>query len=145
MPWISITEAGVRSRLADRELSALRSAARAEGQADPLDEVIARTVDEIRGYIAANSANRLGVAGRIPAQLEGAALAIIRYRLATRLPVASLLTEERKEEHRDALTLLRDVAAGRFAVEAPDEAGPEVIAAGGSPVSGRPRPARRVS
>jgi phage gp36-like protein len=140
MAWITISEDAIRSKLAAVELQALRTAALADGQADPLPEIVARTVDEVRGYIGACERNRLGPAGTIPAQLESAALAIVRYRLATRLPVRTLLTEERKEEQRDALTLLRDVAACRYAVEQPDEAGPERLAIGGTPKI-IPRPA----
>lgn len=133
MSWITISENAVRSRLAAAELAALRTMAMADGQADPLPEIIQRVADEVRGYVAANTINRLGSAGTIPPQLESAALALVRYRLATRLPVSTLLTEERKEEQRDALTLLRDVAAGRFAVEQPDDAGTEELASSGTP------------
>lgn len=123
MSWIVITEAAVRSTLAAAELSALRTVQLAAGQADPLAEIIARTVDEVRGYVAAYSQNRLGADGTIPAELESAALALVRYRLATRLPIKTLLTDARKDEQRDALTLLRDVAGGRFAIVPPDDGG----------------------
>lgn len=123
MPWIAISEAAVKSTLAAAELTALRTVQLAAGQADPLAEIIARTTDEVRGYVAGNPLNRLGLAGLIPAELEAAALALVRYRLATRLPIKTLLTDARKDEQRDALTLLRDVAGGRFAVIAPDDGG----------------------
>jgi phage gp36-like protein len=123
MSWIVITEAAVRSTLAAAELSALRTVQLAAGQADPLAEIIERTVDEVRGYVAAHPQNRLGADGTIPAELESAALALVRYRLATRLPIKTLLTDARKDEQRDALTLLRDVAGGRFAIVPPDDGG----------------------
>lgn len=124
MSWTAISESAVRSTLAAAELSALRTVQLADGQADPLAEIIARTTEEVRGYVAANPVNRLDDdATTIPGELESAALALIRYRLATRLPIKTLLTDARKDEQRDALTLLRDVAAGRFAIIQPDDGG----------------------
>jgi phage gp36-like protein len=121
--WIAISESAVRSTLAAAELSALRTVQLAAGQMDPLAEIIERTVDEVRGYVAANPLNRVGAAGTIPGELEAAALALVRYRLVTRLPLKTLLTEARKDEQRDAITLLRDVAGGRFAILPPDDGG----------------------
>lgn len=47
-------------------------------------------------------------------------LAIIRYRLLSRLPVASLLTEARTQEYRDARNYLVDVAKGLVSIEQPE-------------------------
>lgn len=124
MSWTTLTADHVKTRLAAAELAALQTVALAVGQTDPLPEIIAAVTDEIRGYIAANSSNQLGAAGAVPPRLESAALAIIRYRLATRLPVKSLLTEDRVKENEAAIRLLERVAAGNFAIE--DSAGNEV-------------------
>jgi phage gp36-like protein len=115
--WIEITEADVQTRLAGAELSAYRSAGKASGQPDPLPEIITAVVDEVRGYVAACSRNTLGIGTTIPAKLKASALSMIRYRLITRLPLT--IGEERKQEYRDALDLMREVAACRFAVEEP--------------------------
>jgi phage gp36-like protein len=85
-------------------------------------------VQEVRGYIAAYPQNKLGEGVTIPAELETAACAIARYRALNRLPVKSLLTETRIGEYKDALALLRDVAAGKFAIEQPATASDQVIA-----------------
>lgn len=126
MAWAEITESHVQTRLAGAELNALKTVALANGQANPLTEIIADAVNETRGYCAARYT--LGPDGTVPGKLVSATLAIIRYRFITRLPLKTLLTEERKAEYRDALTLLRDVAAGRFAIEEPETASTEVIA-----------------
>lgn len=118
--WTTLTADDVRTRLAAAELAALQTAALASGQTDPLPEIVAAVTDEVRGYIAANHANELGVAGAVPPRLVSAALAIIRYRLATRLPVKSLLTEDRVKENEAAIRLLERVAAGQFAIEDAD-------------------------
>lgn len=115
--WIEITVADVQTRLAGAELSAYRGSALAQGQADPLPEIVVAVVDEIRGYVAACSRNTLGAGNTIPSKLKASALSMIRYRLITRLPLS--IGEERKQEYRDALDLMRDVASCKFAVEEP--------------------------
>ena len=119
MSWISITSSDVKVKLTGAELAALQSAALASGQSDPLPDIISQVSDEVRGYIAANRSNTLGAAGTIPQKLLSAALSIIRYRLATRLPVKSLLTEDRVKENEQAIRLLEQVAADKFAIEDP--------------------------
>lgn len=120
MPWITMDESRVRSRLSAPELAALKSVALQAGQTSPLPDVIASVTQAVRGYVEAWAANRLGAGATIPSRLESAASALIRFELATRLPVASLLTDDRRKEYDAALQLLRDVAAGRFAVDVPD-------------------------
>ncbi|MDR1427275.1 MAG: DUF1320 family protein [Bifidobacteriaceae bacterium] len=123
--WVPVTEQSILSKLSSPELAALRTAATAPGQGDPLAEVIAQVVREVRGHVAACKANRLGPAGTIPDELLGAAVNRVRYELATRLPVASLLTDPRIAANDQANTLLRDTAACRFSLEPPDTPSPE--------------------
>lgn len=122
--WITLTEADVLTRLAGPELAALKSAATAAGQTNPLPEVTAQIVREVRGYVAAGRQVELGVEGTIPDELLSAALSRVRFELATRLPVASLLTDARREANRDAVTLLGRVSRAEFLVvpPPPDEA-----------------------
>lgn len=119
MSWQNLTPSDVLSKLSGAELSALQSAALGSGQTDPVPGIISAVVDEVRGYIAANPNNRLGSAGMVPSKLVSATLAIIRHRVCTRLPLKSLLTEERISEKADAIRLLERVADGRFAIEDP--------------------------
>ena len=119
MSWSTITSTNVKTRLAGAELTALQTSALASGQADPLIEVTANVIDEVRGYIAANPKNTLGAASTVPSKLVSATLAIIRYRLATRLPTKAFLTQDRVDENNAAIRLLEQVAAGKFAVEDP--------------------------
>lgn len=114
MSWLSLTSAHVQQSLSSPELSALQTLLLASGQTDPLPEVISRTVSEVQGYVG--SRYDVGQAGTIPEQLLSAAIALARWHLLTRLPKASLATEARRTEYTDALALLRDVAAGKFAI-----------------------------
>lgn len=134
MSWTALTQSDIENRLTDGEMVAVTTAAVKTGQtaAAIIAAAIASTTGEIRGYVAASSKNILGEAGTIPGELEGAALAMIRRHLYTRLPgTARLLDENRRKETEDAISLLRDVAAGKFAIVAPTTAAPEAQQASG--------------
>lgn len=119
MSWITLTESQVITKLSGPEIAAMKTAALQAAQANPLPGVISQIVKEIRGYVAACERNVLGDGETIPDELEGAAISRIRFELATRLPVASLLTEDRRTANANALTLLRDAAACRFLIVGP--------------------------
>jgi hypothetical protein len=128
MSWTTLAESDVLTRLTGAELTATKSAALASGQSSPLADILTQVIQEVRGRVAACSQNRLGDGATIPAELRGAALDIVRYRLLTRLPVASLVTSARETEYRDALSLLRDVASCQFRIEQPATISSQVIA-----------------
>lgn len=140
MPWQQITEIDVRDRLSGPELAAYKSAALAVGQTDPLPGIIQQSVDEVRGYIAACARNSLEEGAAVPSKLVGATVAIIRYRLISRLPLNSAaLLDTRREEYKDALRLMEQVSACKFAVEEPTIKSTEVISAPSPSYSGRSR------
>lgn len=120
MSWLPLTPETVVAKVNGPELSALRTAALRSGQADPLGEILAEVVQEIRGYVAAGGF-ALGPADTIPAKLCGAALVMIRYRLYSRLPGYRSVTDARWHDNEDAQMLLRQVARGRFRVAEPGE------------------------
>lgn len=121
MAWISLTLDDVKTRISWPELEAYQTWHLAAGQVDPTTETISGVVREIRGRVAACSRNTLGADGTIPEELYHAALTLIQWRLAMRLPGAGvdLLDEGRKTEHSEAQKLLRDVAKCEFAVVQP--------------------------
>jgi hypothetical protein len=125
MAWITITTNDVKTRLAGAELTAYQTAALAVGQTDPLPEIIQGVIREVRGRVAACRQNTLGDGDTIPDELLHHALAVIRYRLTTRLPIA--VKEERKQEYDDALETLREVAKCEFVVESPTTPTSEVV------------------
>lgn len=121
MSWTAPAETDLEHYLIAQELAAVKRYL-SDNQTDPVEEALANAVDRVRGYIAANNKNTLGATGTIPATLKETALVIARNTLLGRLPNDSLLTEGRKEAHRDAIATLKDVAAGRFAVTQPETA-----------------------
>jgi phage gp36-like protein len=126
MAWQAISTDDIKTRLTGSEVSSLQTAALASGQSDPLPEIVTQVVDEIRGYIAAGGFT-LEEGEKLPSKLVSAALAIIRYRIATRLPVKSFLDENRVRENESALRLLERVADGKFAIEEPVTAEDEAV------------------
>lgn len=114
--WIALDSTHLTQGLSGPEISALRTMQLDQGQTDPVPEVLLRTTYEVRGYIAANHGQTVGEVGKIPEELLSAAIAIARWRLLGRLPVKTFATESRRKEYEDAVALLRDVAAGKFAI-----------------------------
>ncbi len=132
--WITLDSSHLTQGLSGPESTALATAKLAEGQTDPIPDVLLRTTYEVRGYIAANHGTTVGEPGMIPEELLSAAIAIARWRLLGRLPVKMFATESRRKEYEDAIVLLRDVAAGKFAISIatePAEEQPRPPAQGG--------------
>lgn len=128
MAWVPFNLALIAQRLAAPELDALKSAAIADDQnGDELvSEAAARVCANVRGFIGACAKNTLGPDGTLPEELLDAALALAVHQIATRLPgMEALLDERRNASREEALALLRDVAACRFALVQPETAATE--------------------
>jgi hypothetical protein len=134
--WITIPADKLAQVISGPEVDAAKSAALAEGQSDPVPDIIEAAVNRVRGKVAVRY--RLGAAGTVPAQLVSTTLIIIRIEALSRLPVDDLVNEARKMLFHDAIKTLDDVAAGRFLIEEPgiDEVAPENMATP-SPAFGR--------
>ena len=115
MAWIIVDPKEVQGKFAAAELQAIQTVQLSEGQEDPVPTELANVLDEVRGYCAVR--NTLGPAGTIPSKLKDAALAITAYRIASRLPVASLLTNARERAYTEGIALLTRVAQGLFRIE----------------------------
>jgi hypothetical protein len=123
MSWLAITEDHLLTRVSGAELDALRDAALAVGQDDPIAEIIATVTREVRGYVKACASNSLGADGMIPDELLGAALDRIVWEIMKR-PAATIIDADsaRKDANAAAIALFKDVAACRFELEQPDGA-----------------------
>lgn len=118
MAWITPSSADLEDRMAGAEVTALRTAALATGQSDPVPDLILSVTREVRGYVSAGGF-QVGTGNTIPDELLDAACAILRHRASTRLPGSGMLDVDRIREFDAANTLLREVAAGRFVVSTP--------------------------
>ena len=138
MPLITITEDAVKTRLSAPELAALQNSALASGQTSPLAEITAGVVAEARGYIPTQYVLEEG--DKVPDTFAHHVLAMIRYRLITRLPIGKqLLDEARQKEYDAALSFFRQVAANNIRIPQPvvesveKSAGPSVAVVSSAP------------
>jgi hypothetical protein len=122
MAWSAITEAALVTHISGKELEALRAAALADGQVDPVQPSIDQVTDTVRGYIAACARNTLGDAGTLPSKLVDAACALIVSAVISRVP-GYPLSDERRLAREGAIRLLERVSDCKFAIEDPDSEG----------------------
>lgn len=117
--WITLDSDDVKNRLSGAEYAGVTSAALASGQtaAGVVAEQIAGVINYVRGFIPPGTAR--GDGETIPDELADAALAMIVYRILTRLPSLKMLLDDARKSANDAAEkLMRDVAAGRFRIVA---------------------------
>ena len=103
MPWITITEAQVADRMTAAEYSAYTGKYLRPGASSPLPSIITDVTARVRGYVAANTSNRLQSGATIPEELRSAALALIVADLCSRLP-AKLPTTAKMPKRRPRRT-----------------------------------------
>jgi len=128
MTWVTLTESDVKVALNAAELETYRNQV-ANGDSDPLGTIIADVTAEVRGYVATRYPLE---ADGLPHSLKNAALDLAVYRLAKRCQSAT--EAQRKPAADDAMSLLRDVAAGDVAIASGTEGG-----SGGAAWGGRDR------
>ena len=117
--WIPITTDDVKTRLAGAEFAAYTKAALSAGQVDPLPDITAQVVREVRGYVAGGG-NTVGDGLTIPDELLAAAVDMIVFRLTTRLGIS--VKEDRKTANDQAKTLMGQVGRREFKIASPDTA-----------------------
>ena len=126
MSWTTLKPDDILARLADGERAAL---ARATGDLDDaiLADVLGQTAALVRGYIGAHRGNALASGAlAIPPSLKSAALDLAVVAYSIRAAGTLLDPKGARAAARDAAQrLLQDVAAGKFAVEAPGGADDE--------------------
>ncbi len=126
--WTTITTDDVKTRLAAAEFAAYTTRALGAGQTDPLPDITAQVVREVRGHVAGGG-NVLGDGLTIPDELLAAAVDMIVFRLTTRLGIS--VKDDRKTANDQARTLLGQVGRGEFKVAAPTTAASVQAGAGG--------------
>lgn len=143
--WIPLTEDHLKEALSGPEVEAFRTAALAEGQADPVPGMIAAVTRTVRAKAAACAKNVLGAGQTIPDELLTAAKAILAWEVLTRLPGNDpSLYEMREKRKNDALRELDALAGCRLAIEQPETVSPEKTAKPGfEQTGGNPRQVTR--
>jgi phage gp36-like protein len=118
MSWITLTQNDLLSALNASEAAAYNAAV--TGAIDPADEIILSAVHDARGLIENAPGNELAAGDTVPNRLKHQILAIVRFRILTRLDIA--VSEDRRTEYRDARRFLERVSEGKVRVEKPDGA-----------------------
>lgn len=119
MSWNVISEGDLLTRISGTELSSLRAAALATGQADPISAIITQITDEIHGYIPSSVVPPSATA--IPSRVLSAALDRIIWEIMKR-PGATIIDDEngsRAKANAAATQLFVRMADGLFSIEDP--------------------------
>jgi hypothetical protein len=125
MSWEILTTEDVLSEFTMAEAAAIRTLqGSGSGSGLPfanIDEIVARSIDEVRGFITAGGYQVDPVLDNtLPLGLFADAVAIARWRLLIATPsFRQLQTEERKAAFDAAMAKLALIAAQKFAVEPP--------------------------
>ncbi len=127
--WITLGESDVLEALNNAELTQYRNRVTANGQADPLPNVIDTVTNLARGYL--RKRHSVAVAG-IPDSLKGPVLDIVIFRLMNRLGEGVKAAPQRVTAKSDAMEVLKAVAAGDFGIEVPVDPTPTSSSAGNS-------------
>lgn len=120
--WREITETDAHNAMNAAETAAYQVAVIGAGQ-DPLAEITAQVVQECRGHIADCQHNTLAAGNTLPERTLYHALAMIRFRMLTRLDLE--VSEDRRKEQRDAIAFFTRVADCKVAIEPGDGTGAE--------------------
>jgi hypothetical protein len=127
MPWVSLTLADLNTAKAAALVDALRTAALAEGQADPVPEIIECVVTRIRAEIAGGGRTVLDAdTTTVPKSLKSLALRMVLREGQSRLNALGALPlsdDEIKEWDQD-IRYLERIAKGDITVEASDNPEP---------------------
>lgn len=126
MPWVTITTDDLDNTKLAPLVSALRTAALASGQADPVAAITTTVIDRLRRTVAACRANRVDAdTTRIPQSLKALACRMIIREAKDRLEI-ELTDTERKAWDVDEREL-REIAACALPVDEADNAGAPAV------------------
>jgi phage gp36-like protein len=97
-----------------------RTAYDASKGSDDFQAILDRVIKKARGAVIA-AGKTAGPVGTVPSSLEGEVIAIARWRFLLALPSAEgLLSDGRKDAHKEGLKTLKEVSKGEQPVEVPD-------------------------
>ena len=129
--WITITDTDLNDYLVAAQMNALRSAARAPGQANPFTVIMQDRCNYIRNRIS----KRITIsetAHAVPPELKTCACVLIIEAMAGRLAVAMALTDDQVRMVKRAYADLDIAGTADFPISMPDDpVAPEVQVGGG--------------
>ena len=136
MSWIKPTREDLTATISSEEIDAFSASA---DFSDVVDANLRRTVQLVRGYVRAGGVKLPADESLMPPSLLASAMDYAAYDLLKRFSVE--ISEPRRRAREDALSIFKEVGAGRMAVEPnEDEDGSSAVAV--SPMTAPPTPAR---
>lgn len=117
MAWRELTEDDLLDALNAAETSVYQTAVIAVGQ-DVLEGITKQVVQECRAHIADCERNTLAAGDTLPERVIYHAVALIRFRMLTRLNEE--VSEDRRREQRDAVEFFRRASECKVAIEPGD-------------------------
>lgn len=114
MAWRIPTESDLTATLSAREVEAFRRSS--EFSADPVDALLMRTAELVRGYLRQSGVAMSPTAGHIPEGLISPACDYAAYDVLKRMPQE--VGRDRADARRAAVALFEAVAKGAYKVEA---------------------------
>ncbi len=119
--WVTIAVGDLDHYLVSPQTQALRTAALAEGQADPFTEIMPRVVARIRAQIEACSSNRVSATAlTVPPSLKDYACFLILEEMSLRIPQLEFTAQQEKMCD-VAREYLKKIAMCDAAVETPPD------------------------
>ncbi|MDR1414147.1 MAG: hypothetical protein LBI56_04430 [Puniceicoccales bacterium] len=120
--WITIQTSDLYDYLGATQLNALKTFELANGQKDPIDDIIVDATARIRAEISGNRNNLLSAdRTKIPQDLKSFACYLILESAQTRLPSLKLSADQIRLAN-DAKEYLKRIARGEVPVSIPDDA-----------------------
>ena len=136
MSWIKPTREDLTATISSEEIDAFSASA---DFSDVVDANLRRTVQLVRGYVRAGGVKLPADESLMPPSLLASAMDYAAYDLLKRFSVE--IAEPRRRAREDALSIFKEVGAGRMAVEPhEDEDGSSAVAV--APMTAPPTPAR---
>ena len=136
MSWTKPTREDLTATISSEEIDAFSASA---DFSDVVDANLRRTVQLVRGYVRAGGVKVPADESLMPPSLLASAMDYAAYDLLKRFSVE--ISEPRRRAREDALSIFKEVGAGRMAVEPhEDEDGSSAVAV--SPMTAPPTPAR---
>lgn len=130
--WIVITPEDLANYSVGQKITALRTEALDEGQADPFTSVMPEVAAEARGYLSRGGQNQLSeTANSVPPEAKRSFCWLVIEALQTRLP-GLIFTDEEKAAIEAAHKWFEAVAGGKIAITVPDDPVTPEVQAGGA-------------
>ncbi len=119
--WFTPSSTDLQPYLAAPQLEALQNTLLADGQTDPLPDIIADVVARVRAEIRAYPPNRLSASpDAVPPELRGAVAHLALEAAQTRIPSFELTADQRRAAD-NARHLLTRIAGGHLRISQPDD------------------------